>query len=325
MLRSTRTSSRGWRHVAAVIVASSFALAAVSCGSDTGSDSSSDGAVVIEHKRGEAKVEGVPTRIVAIGNQWLDSVQALGITPVGYIDNIAIVSGGKKVPWEPESLQKATALKPGGEMVEQIAQLSPDLILAPGFLVDQPTYDKLSSLAPTITDLSDVEVDPWDKQVTALGKVLHKESEAEKVIAGVGEKIDAVAKKYPGLKGKSFLTCFLAGPTQLMVLADAKDGSSEMFVKLGMTVPEKLAQEANGARLALSPERLGELTADLVVATGAPEPYQALPGYAELPSVQHGGIVFFSLVEISGLNQPTPLSVPYMLDKLDPTLANVAK
>lgn len=59
--------------------------------------------VTVKHKLGETTVEGTPERVVTIGNQWLDASLALGVTPVGYADNVSILAGGQKVPWAPDS------------------------------------------------------------------------------------------------------------------------------------------------------------------------------------------------------------------------------
>ncbi|RMI28367.1 ABC transporter substrate-binding protein [Nocardia stercoris] len=308
--------------IAAVTTALTLTIAA--CGSSSDTQSGAGDKVSVNHRRGTTEITGVPTRIVALGNQWLDALEILGATPIGYLDNVSIVSGGD-VPWEPASLPKDRAIQPGGDLVEKVAAMNPDLILAPSFLVDQTKFDKLSRLAPTITDLTAAQVDPWSEQVKTLGRVLHKEADADKAIADIYGNIDAVGRKYPGLKGKTFLTSFLAGPQQLMVLADAKDGSSELFVRLGMTVPEKLAaQTGAGGRLSLSPERVGDLTSDLLVASGNEANYKALPGYADLPSVRKNSVTFLSMGDVTGLNQPTPLALPYLLKKLEPALANAA-
>ncbi|MGK8485819.1 hypothetical protein [Nocardia asiatica] len=55
------------------------------------------------------------------------------------------------------------------------------------------------------------------------------------------------------------------------------------------------------------------------------EKYRQLPGYADLPAVKKGSVVFLTTQEITAVNQPTALSVPYILDKLTPALAVVAK
>lgn len=325
--RRVRTRMRtAVRRTSFVVLAAGLAATAVACGS---SDEASSGAgVTIDHSRGQTVVEGTPQRVVAIGNQWLETAVAMGVEPVGYL--VPGVTQDTTVPWVPESaLEGAKALSGNGDLIEQIAALEPDLILGANYLMNQDRYDKLSKLAPTIGTVTDAQIDPWQDEVTTLGKALHKEDKAKQVVADVNGKIDAVAAKYPGLKGKTFLTCMLTTPTQLMVLADPEDGSAQTFTRLGMTMPQKLVDEApEGGRLALSPERIGDLTSDLLVCGAGPglkENFTELPGYANLPSVQQGGIAFVDRQTINAINVPTALSVPYVLDKLDPTFANVSK
>ncbi|MFC8042715.1 ABC transporter substrate-binding protein [Nocardia sp. NPDC057353] len=326
---SSTTRSRGpAARLGLALLALGVALGAVACGSSDESGGG-DGAVTITHSYGDTAVEGTPERIVALGNQWLDSTQAFGITPVGYADTIAATTGAT-VPWEPESLQQSTKLTAGGDLAEQIAGLEPDLILVPTYLVDKAMYDKLSKLAPTIGAVTaDRQIDNWTDQVTALGKVLGREGDAQGIIDGVDAKIDATKAKYPNLNGKTFLTCLLSGPAQLMVLADPEDGSSALFQQLGMSIPQQIVDEAPaGGRLALSPERLGDLTSDMLLCGALPafqESFKQLPGYSELPSVQAGGIAFVDMLTITAVNTPTPLSTPYVLDKLAPTFEALNK
>ncbi|MGW5450528.1 ABC transporter substrate-binding protein [Nocardia sp. NPDC003979] len=325
-MTSVRTS-RGWRRAAVAALAGALAFGVVACGS-TEDESGSGEAVTITHARGETTVTGTPKKIVALGNQWLDSTLALGVVPVGYIDNVSALSKSTP-PWTPDSLKSATALNTQGSVAEQVAALEPDLILADPFIADQKTYDDLSKVAPTIPALTKDAVTPWQDQVTALGKVLHKESDATATIKKVDDKIAAITTANPGLKGKTFASTWLASPAQLMVLTDPNDGSAKVFTQLGMSIPANLtAQPANQGRLALSPERVDELTADLLLAGYSPgldEKYRQLPGYAELPSVRKGSVVFLTTQEISAINQPSALSVPYMLDKLEPAFAAAAK
>ncbi|MBF6125120.1 ABC transporter substrate-binding protein [Nocardia brasiliensis] len=316
--------------VGLVLLALGVAASAVACGSSDSTTESTAEAVTIKHSFGETKVDGTPKRIVTLGNQWLDAVQALGVVPVGFIDNNAAVSGGAAMPWEPESLGQSKSLSLNGDLVEQIGALEPDLILVPGFQVDKAMYEKLSKLAPTIGPVTaGAQIDSWADEVTVLGKVLHKQSDAEQVIATVNGKIDEVAERYPGLRGKTFLTCMLTAPTQLMVLADPKDGSAALFNKLGLSIPEHIAKEAPlGGRLALSPERLADLDANVLVCGAMPnlaDKFKQLPGYAELPSVRSNSLAFVDVLTIGAINSPTALSVPYILEKLDPALAAAAK
>ncbi|NNH71827.1 ABC transporter substrate-binding protein [Nocardia uniformis] len=326
-MKSVRT--RRWSRTAVAVLTGVLTLGLVACGSS--SDDASEGgggSTTIAHTYGETTVDGTPKRIVALGNQWLDALQSLGVTPVGYIDNVAVLS--KSAPaWEPESLQSAKSLNSQGNLVEEVANLEPDLILADAFIATQKNYDDLSQIAPTLPGLTKEAVTPWQDQVRALGKVLHKTEDADTVVNDLTTRIDGIAAKYPGLQGKTFVSSWLSGPTQLMVLTDPKDASSQLFTQLGMSIPTHLTEQGgNGGRLALSPERLNELDSDLLLAGYSPgmdEKFRQLPGYNELPSVQQDAIVFLTLQEISAINQPTPLALPYLLDKLEPALANAAK
>ncbi|MFC6009720.1 ABC transporter substrate-binding protein [Nocardia lasii] len=325
----TARISRGWRRAAVAALAGALAFGVVACGS-TEDEAGSGESVTITHARGETTVTGTPKKIVALGNQWLDTTLALGVTPVGYIDNVAAVSKSTP-PWQQaDQLAGGTALNTSGSITEQVAALEPDLILADPFIAaDQKTYDDLSKIAPTLPALTKDAVSPWQDQVTALGKVLHKESDADAVIKKVDDKVAAIAAANPGLKGKTFASTWLASPSQLMVLTDPNDGSAKVFTALGMGIPANLtAQPSTGGRLALSPERVDELTADLLLAGYSPgmdEKYRQLPGYSELPSVRNGSVTFLTTQEISAINQPTALSVPYILGKLEPSFAAAAK
>ena len=315
--------------MAIAAVAGGVALASIGCSSDSDSADSTHGeSVTITHALGETTVKGVPERIVVLDGQWLDAALALGVTPVAYSDIVSKMTG-TPAPWEPESLKDDKTINSGGDMVEQTVSFDPDLILAPGYGIDKAQYDKLSQVAPTIPALSTSEVSSWTDQVTALGKVLHKESAATKVIDDINGRIDAIAAKNPGIKGKTFLTSYLASPTQLMVLVDAKDGSSELFTRLGMTLPPKLVEGAGGnSRISLSPERLADLNSDLLVATATPEMqtlFKDLPGYPGLPSVSKNSLAFLDVLTGTALNLPTPLNLPYILDKLEPTIVNAGK
>lgn len=317
-----------WARVPVAIVAAALTLGLAGCGSSSDDAGSGDEPVTITHARGSTTVPGTPKKIVVLGNQWLDTTLALGVTPIGYVDNVATVSKSTP-PWEPKTLETAKALNPVGNVAEQVAALEPDLILADPFVADQKTYDELSKVAPTLPALGKDAVTPWPDLVTTLGKVLHKQDAAAKVIADVDKKIDAIAQANPGLKGKTFATTWLASATQLMVVTDPNDGSSKLFTKLGMGIPKDLTDlPANQGRVALSPEKVDKLTADLLLAGYSPgldEKYRQLPGYADLPAAKKGSVVFLTTQEISAINQPTALSVPYMLDKLAPAFATAAK
>ncbi|WP_245672790.1 ABC transporter substrate-binding protein [Aldersonia kunmingensis] len=310
-----------------VVLACAMALGLTACGS--GESSSAGGeSITIPHVYGETTIGGTPKKIVVLGNQWLDTALALGVTPAAYIDNVAILGNGAP-PWQPPIPESAKPLDAVGNLVEQVAAQAPDLILADTFIADDKRYHDFSQIAPTLPGLSKEIVTPWQDLVTTLGRVLDKEDEATNVIAGVDAKIDGVAEANPTLMGKTFASTWLGGPTQLMVLTDPNDGSGKVFAQLGLGIPKNLIDlPANHGRAALSPERVSELTADILLAGYSPgmeDKYKQVPGYADLPATKKNSVVFLTTQEITAVNQPTALSIPYVLDKITPALENAAR
>ncbi|MFF0530645.1 ABC transporter substrate-binding protein [Nocardia amikacinitolerans] len=326
-MRSVR-ASRGWARAAVAVLAGAMALGVTACGSSSDEAGGDGESITISHVRGETTITGVPEKIVVLGNQWLDTSLALGVTPAAYIDNVAVL-GKAAPPWQPKMAESAKPLNTTGNLAEQVAALEPDLILADSFIADQKNYDEFSKVAPTLPGLSKEIITPWQDLVSTLGKVLRKQDEATKLIAGVDDKIAGITTANPGLNGKTFASTWLASMTQLMVLNDPNDGSAKVFAQLGLGIPKNIADlPANQGRVALSPERINELTADLLLAgysAGMDEKWRQLPGYAELPAVKKDSVVFLTTQEITAVNQPTVLSIPFILDKLSPALANAAK
>lgn len=328
--RTARDSAPRRRDAAAVLAVAIIGLFALLASACSTGDSSSDGSqsgdsVVVSHSRGDTTITGTPERIVTLGTQWLDTAQVFDVIPVGYVDNVALATGGTPGPWEGAELAGSTAIDARGDVLEQVAALQPDLILAPGFATDQTTYDQLSAIAPTIADIGDAQVQSWEELVTIMGRILGQEDRAQQVIGDVGGRIDALAAKYPGLRGKTFASIYLYSPSQLMVLADPNDGASALFTRLGMSLPSELVDMAGTAgRVSLSPERVSELTPDLLVATTGPgleSNLADLPGYGSLPAVQTNAVALLDLPAATGINIPSPLSLPYVLDQLEPALA----
>ncbi|MGO4616298.1 ABC transporter substrate-binding protein [Nocardia sp. 2YAB30] len=266
---------------------------------------------------GTTTVDKLPKKVVTLGNQWTDNALALGVAPVGFI----APPPGAAAPWAPATLESAKTVDTSGKLTDQIAALHPDLILVDGFIADRKTYDELSGIAPTVPALSTEA--PWQDQVRMLGRVLHKQDAADTLISDVDKTIAAITQAAPTLHGKTFVTTWLASDAQLIVLA-APNHNPTLFTRLGLRTPEHL----DALPMSLPPDQVGELDADLLLAGYSPgldEKYRMLPGYPELPAAQKNSVIFLTTQELSGIAQPTALSVPYLLEKLTPALANAAK
>ncbi|MYR07108.1 ABC transporter substrate-binding protein [Gordonia sp. SID5947] len=317
--------SRGFLVLLITLVSATLALSACSSPDDSASDGGAP--IQVNTSKGSVTINGVPKRIVALGAQWIDVALSFGVTPVAYLDNIQVLTG-KPAPWSSDQLKSSTALSTDG-VVEQVAKAKPDLILATSYMADgQPEmYSQISKLAPTIPGITGKQIDPWQDMVTFLGTVLRQPEKAKEITAGVDDKVNATKKELPGLNGKTYTMAYMYSNDQIQVLGDPDDGATYLFRSLGMNIAPALVAgfRRNGQpRYPISTENVPLLDSDLLVLTANTDQLmsslQKLPGYRNLRSVRSGAVSRLSVAEIGGLNEPTPLSIPYLLDKMHPAL-----
>jgi iron complex transport system substrate-binding protein len=318
----------------ALLAALLVAVTLAACGDDDGGAAdttapAADGAVypvTVEHAHGTTTLEARPERIVSLNVQWTDAVLALGVEPVAYVLDAA-VGETAPYPWHADRLEGVTRVDMDGTIpFERIAALQPDLILVTYLAEEAAAFDTLADIAPTIGLLGDLQVDPWQDQVEVLGDVLGEPARAEAAIAEVDGEIAALADGLPGLRGKTYVAANYVAGDGIYVVADPEDGASRLFYGLGMEIdPEILAlDEGAVGRVQLSLEQAGLLDADLLgILTNGDDP-AALPGWDQLPSVRQGSVVDFELADVVGLNTPTPLSIPHVIELLRPALEVVA-
>lgn len=307
----------------------STVLVAGACGASADSTDSGgralDSPVTVEHRFGSTTIEKVPERIVTIDLQWTDTILAMGVEPVGY--SVDSFMPDKTVPWqELPSGAKALSLE-DGLPVEEIIALDPDLILASFSITDKETYDLLAARAPTIAGPPSAdEVTPWQELVRTAGQFLDESETAEKLVSDVEGSVTDTAAELPALAGKTFVLAQYVVGDGITLVADEKDGSSLFFQALGMTLfPPAVAegQRTGAARAQVSTERADLLAADLLVflVNGGDESDLAdIPGFEALP----GTVAIADYPTVVGLNTPSPLSLPYSLEQLRPSLVEAA-
>lgn len=325
------------RRLTVLVAAGLMTTLVAGCGTAAEQTAAADRSTTVGHRFGTTTVVGTPTRVVAASSQWLDALLQFEVQPVGYLSVGPMGDERGLLPWESEVAAEAVELDESAATQiaaplpeEQIASLQPDLVLGSLSISDQASFDRMSRIAPTIAALGDGQVDSWDAQVEILGRILGQEERARAIVDSTNTRIDALAARLPGLRGKTaVLSQFVFGTGQLVVVADPTDGASAVFARLGMTLPSKLVAEAgaSGGRLVLSPERVDALTADLVVMLpngGTTEDLMKLPGFPELPSVQSGGMAIGDYATVTGFNTPSASSIRYSLERVTPQLESVA-
>lgn len=299
------------------------------CGSDDSATESGDAQtlaapVTVEHKFGETTIDAIPKRIVTIDLQWTDVMLAMGVEPVGY--TVDALMPDEKVPWQKAPAGAKALPLTDGVPVEQILALDPDLVLGSYSIADEETYKLLADRVPTVAGPQDTQVMAWQDMVRLAGKFLNEPSRAEQVIASVDDEVAAVAGEYPALKGRTFALAQYVVGDSMYIVADEKDGSSVFFQQLGMALyPPVVAEgrKTGEARVNVSTERADLLQADLLaflVNGGDESDLSDIPGFDQLP----GTVAVLDYPTVVGLNTPTPLSIPYALEKLTPYLKEVA-
>lgn len=295
----------GW--VAAVLVAV-FALG----GCTIATRRAEPGPVTVSHAFGSTTVTGTPAKVVTLGDRWTDAVLAVGVTPVARV-------GGEPTPWAPDGLAAVPALDASADLIERIGAVHPDLILLDLLPADRATYDRMTALAPTIPR------DPnhsWREQLRVAASVLRRTDAADRWLAEYDATLTEAARAHPDLVGRTYAVTWLASETQLFALTEP--GDTEMFDRLGLRLPDRLAREpAYQRHIVLAADQLGEIGADLLLAGHSPgldERYRALPGFAAIPAA-----VLLSNAEVAAVEQPTALSMHHLLQRLLPALGDAAR
>lgn len=300
-----------------LVVALGIAIGLVAGCTSAPQQADGPGAVTIAHKFGETTIPADPQRVVTVGWNDQDFVLALGVVPVAARD---FFENYNEFPW----VQEATGGKGvpvwGGESIdfEAIAKEKPDLILAIYETIDQPTYERLSQIAPTVVQSADYpdEETPWDVQLATTGTALGKEAEAKDLADQVKSKIDEAKASNPDFAGKVLVEDF--GPeTGGHYLLSANDPRRSLFTALGFET-----QDVTGD---VSEEKLGLLDRDVLFVNGATQ-QQMLesPAFARLGVVREGRTLYTTFdSNLSGaLTYSGPDALLYALDKLVPQLGN---
>lgn len=323
-----------------------LALLLAACGSDDGEDSSSPttgetvttttvaeddapaGPVTIEHRFGTTTLDEVPERIVVGDPQWLDTMIAFGIPTVGHpLDQYAGTDDelhpwqtGKVAP-ESEGIAYGTSWP-----LEQIATMDPDLIVASYTITSQEQYDALNKIAPTIGPLTDRAVDTWQDMVETAGEVFHRTEAAATLAAETQEKIDAVADELPGLDGKTYTLVNYVPGDSLIIVADPEDGASRLMADLGLRLTDAVEgrDDPGQGRWQVSIERTDLLESDVLIAFSQGGDPTELIGWNDLTAVENDAALVLDYAEVTGLNTPSVLSLPYSLDAIRPALENAA-
>lgn len=167
--------------------------------------------ITVEHELGTAIVPAGPQRVVVFDFGALDTMDALGIEPVG-------LPKGGTIPSYLSKYRDAKYTNVGSltePNLEAVYSLRPDLIIISGR--QQTYYEELSQIAPTIyvaLDTTDY-MESFKANARLLGRIFGREDEVEEHLAAVERSVAEVQQKVKA-----------AGYTALVVLVNDKSVSA---------------------------------------------------------------------------------------------------
>ncbi|ROQ39729.1 iron complex transport system substrate-binding protein [Frondihabitans sp. PhB188] len=340
-------SSSLLRKSAAIAAAAALALSLAACStsSDAGStDTSSSSAdafpVTIKSALGSATIESKPQRVVTIGWGAADTVVSLGTTPVGIEE---VTWGGdseKDYPWVTEAIQKrgdalpkTFAVYPDIDMTA-LAELNPDVIIAPQSGITAKQYKTLSALAPTVAYPGEAWGTSWSDEISIIGKALGETAKADDQVTSIKKTLADTAAANPEFAKYDFTYIYAAEPGALSIYQKG-DPRVDIISGLGLT-PEKTAaalpKTAGTFVSTIGLEKADELDkTDIVFTWFNDKANQAeiekQPLYAQIPAVKRGSYVANTNQQLAMASTViTSLSLPYALDRyVDMIKAAVAK
>lgn len=292
--------------------------------------------VTVTHSKGDTVVAAAPQRVVTVGFSDQDPVLAMGVRPVGVTDWYG-EHPFATWPWAQDELGDATptVLNRGTftgtpeYRYEEIAALQPDLIVGLYTSMDDPQFQTLSKIAPTIAPPAGFPEwgAPWPEYTRLAGRALGRPDRAEELIAGIDARLAAGAR--PEFTGRTAVVAERLEAGQTFVRSP-NDQRSQLLAGLGFTIPAEigeLAGDKDGATI--SDEQLGLLDRDVLLWNTGFEPtiraqIEAAPLYPGLKVVQAGRSVFVDDPLVSAAwTWGTVLSLPTVIDTLATTLAAV--
>lgn len=290
--------------------------------------------VTIDHAFGSTTIEEAPERVVTLGWSAQDIVYALGVEPVGMP---SYTYGGDEdgvLPWNAELYDPATTTlldTTDGPPLEAIAALRPDVILAPYDGFDQPVYDQLTAIAPTVAYPGEPWTTPWREQTRIVGEALGMPEEAEALVADVEATLEQTAADRPELDGLTFAyTSFGAETLYVYLPADPR---VELVESLGM-VPapsvEELAAANEGQFYAeVSPERATEVSSQVLIGFAdelGVDGVTSHPVYSRLPALQQDAAVLIDdQAFAAAVSSVSVLSIPWSMERLVDRLSTAAR
>ncbi|UED86201.1 ABC transporter substrate-binding protein [Streptomyces profundus] len=272
--------------------------------------------------------------VVALGWSDAEAALALGVTPVAVYDWLGFGEEQKGVgPWASELFGAETpeVIENVNQALnyEQIQSLEPDLILNTRSANDEEQYERLSSIAPTVSPPADTPAyaTPWETQTRLVAEALGREEDGERLVTEVEERIAEAAAEHPEFEGVGAVTGSKFGEAYGASLPG--DARFDLLAQLGFELHQPVAElpSSEGFYAPVATEQVEVLDAELAVLFPIGYTLDELlddPLLQSLQVVRDDRAVFLDGEgEISqAFSAASVLSIPLALDGLLPQLAS---
>ena len=276
--------------------------------------------ITVEHALGSVTIPAEPKRVVALMDRDVDTLLALGITPVAIRSWYNFDSGTG--PWSAELLgdAKPTVWKGRELNFEALAAEEPDLIVFASSGGDAEEYARLSQIAPTIY-LPKGEL-PWGSTTIGttllIAEAVGRKAQGEALIAQLDAYLAEQKAAHPEFAGHTanYLDVHSGG---LTYYAQTQFINQTLY-RLGFSpVQAVLDLPADETYATTSDEQAMLADADILViypfGSTREEMLAAHPTLPSLGAFQNGGAIILPDLAFS---QASVISIPYALDTLLP-------
>ncbi|WP_089274050.1 iron-siderophore ABC transporter substrate-binding protein [Puniceibacterium sediminis] len=296
--------------------------------------------VTVEHAFGTTTVDTRPKRVATVAWANHEVPLALGIVPVGFARaNFGDDDADGLLPWVSERLGELGADVPtlfdegDGIDFEAVAATSPDIILAAYSGLSRSDYETLSKIAPVIPYRDGPWATGWREMIRLNAAGLGMTAEGEDLIAGIEQQISDVTARQPEIAGKSamFVTHLDIRDLSVIRFYSANDPRVRFLEDLGLHSPQSVLEATAPGRYSgeISAERIDAFAdVDIIVTYGGRALFDGVRKNlltSRMKTVENGAVVLLGNDPVGTAANPTPLSIPWVLQEYVTLLADAAR
>ena len=223
-----------------------------------------------------------------------------------------------------------------GVPFEAVSNTKPDVILASYSGITEEDYKTLSDIAPVVAYPEAPWITTMDQMIELNSQAMGMSAQGKTLIEDLKKQVAAAMDQHAGLKGKKVLFSFLnADDLSKVGFYTTHDPRAGFLINAGMAAPQVVADESAKSKAfwvdmsAEKPELFNDVDILLTYGPADPAPLReamkANPLVSRIPAVAEDRVVFLGQDALSASANPSPLSIPWGVDKYIAKLAEGLK